>query len=181
MFVGGYFLSVGSEPCSYLAAIDAASGEPLSWFPALTSSFEGFPATALSIAADAGRVYVGGDFRSVGVAPNAGFAAISKPAVAGVEPPAIGKSLQLFASPNPFTSASILRFTLQSASNVSLGIYDARGRLVRELDRSRQASGPHHLAWDGRDRRGNDVEPGIYFVHLTAGTKRETAKVVKLR
>jgi FlgD Ig-like domain len=130
---------------------------------------------------DASRVYVGGDFRMVGVAPHSYFAAIVKPSAVGVDEPALTKPLRLFSSPNPFTHTSALRFTLQRASEVSLTIYDVSGRLVRELEKGRRAHGPHRFAWDGRDRRDNEVEPGIYFVKLTAGMERETAKIVKLQ
>jgi hypothetical protein len=181
VFVAGYFLSVGSEPCSYLAAIDAASGEPLSWFPEVTLGFQGYPANAQAIAVDASRVYVGGDFRSVGLTPNAGFAALFKPATVGVDEPTLAESLRLSASPNPFTSASSLRFTLRQASEVRLGIYDVSGRRVRQLDQGRRAPGPHRFAWDGRDDRDHEVQAGIYFVKLTAGREQETARIVKLR
>ena len=41
-----------------------------------------------------------------------------------------------------------------------------------------RSSGPHAIAWDGRDDRGAKLGGGIYFVRLTAGSTRWNAKVV---
>ncbi len=56
---------------SYLAAIDVASGKLLPWNPAPDGSIR-----ALVVSADGRRLYVGGDFNSIGGAPARNLAAI---------------------------------------------------------------------------------------------------------
>ncbi len=57
--------------------------------------------------------------------------------------------------PNPFNPETQIKFELPLASQVSLRIYDIRGRLVRVLlDREEVAAGFHHAAWNGRDDSG---------------------------
>ncbi len=69
---------------------------------------------------------------------------------------------ELSAAPNPF--ANSLRITLPVAAGTSavrgrLRIYDAQGRMVREL----APVGPS-LEWDGRDAGGARVAAGVYFL-----------------
>ena len=46
-------------------------------------------------------------------------------------------------------------------------IYDVRGRLLHEF-----VTAQGHVFWDGRDRNGEQVKPGVYFV-LARGVGRE--------
>ncbi|MFO8012157.1 MAG: PA14 domain-containing protein [Phycisphaerae bacterium] len=56
---------------------------------------------------------------------------------------------------------------LDRAGQVSAAVYDADGRLVRELLRgARRAAGTHTVAWDGLDRDGRPQPPGRYEVRI---------------
>jgi len=79
-----------------------------------------------------------------------------------------GGSRLLGAAPNPAVSAApaTVRFDLARRGDVELRIWDARGRLVRALGARGLDSGRHALAWDGRDRSGRRLAPGIYFYEL---------------
>ena len=85
-------------------------------------------------------------------------------------------------SPNPFNPKTSIRFGLPTAEKVSLQIFDASGRLVRDLLHERQmGAGFHDLTWDGREDSGNQASSGIYFYRLSAGTKRLSAKMTLLK
>lgn len=56
---------------------------------------------------------------------------------------------------------------------VKARIYDATGRVVRELDRARH--------WDGRTSAGIRVPAGVYWVRAETGTSVQTARVQLLR
>ena len=60
-------------------------------------------------------------------------------------------------------------------------VLDCAGRLVRVLDSSTLAAGPHLLRWDGTDARGAAVRAGLYFIELDRGTTREHVRLVRLR
>ena len=59
--------------------------------------------------------------------------------------------------------AADIPFTLAKPGNVSAAIYDAQGRMVRELTRAEpRQTGKHTLVWDGLDRHGVAQAPGSY-------------------
>lgn len=71
--------------------------------------------------------------------------------------------------PNPFFASTELGFTLATPGEVSLGIYDAAGRLVRTLYRGAAPAGLARHAWNGRDSSGRIAAPGVYYARLVAG------------
>ncbi|MBN1885309.1 MAG: T9SS type A sorting domain-containing protein [Candidatus Krumholzibacteriota bacterium] len=83
--------------------------------------------------------------------------------------------------PNPFTGATVLRFSLAERGRVAVAVYDARGRRVCVLVDAVMARGPHNLAWDGRDDTGRAVAAGVYFCRLRAGEATRSGKLVVMR
>jgi hypothetical protein len=68
--------------------------------------------------------------------------------------------------PNPFTSETTIRLSTTSSSlheHARLVIYDILGREVRKYDIQNPSGGIFSVRWDGRDNRGAEVAPGIYF------------------
>jgi hypothetical protein len=69
----------------------------------------------------------------------------------------------LLALAHTATAAEIVPYTLEQAGRVSAAVYDAEGRLVRELlHTAAQDAGKHSLVWDGLDRDGNALPAGDY-------------------
>lgn len=87
--------------------------------------------------------------------------------------------------PNPMNPRTEVRFTLASGGpgRYRLDCYDAGGRwvgLVTEgADNGR--GGLMRILWSGRDRSGRELPSGIYFLRLTHGSSRGTAKITLLR
>ena len=82
---------------------------------------------------------------------------------------------------NPFTGSTHVFFFLPQPMEVTLRVYDARGRLAKELLRGALDAGYHSTIWDGRTHSGTQAASGVYFVRLDAeGTARVT-KVVLAR
>jgi flagellar hook assembly protein FlgD len=69
-------------------------------------------------------------------------------------------------SPNPADARTTLQYTLPRAGIVRLGVYDASGRLVRELASGTREAGQQTEAWDLRDASGRTVGAGLYFARL---------------
>jgi hypothetical protein len=77
-----------------------------------------------------------------------------------------------------FTHAADIPFTLDKPGNVSAAIYGRDGALVRPLlYGEKRAAGEHTLNWDGLDRDGRPVEPGLYTARVLQ-TPGFTAKFV---
>ena len=88
--------------------------------------------------------------------------------------------------PNPFNPETWIPFALESASEVTVDIYDARGERVRTLDLGRREAGEYASRdeaayWDGRNERGEAAASGVYFVELRAGDTRVVRRAVIAR
>jgi subtilisin family serine protease len=84
-------------------------------------------------------------------------------------------------APNPMATTTSLRFRLSNASDAHLAIYDAAGRLVRNLLDQQLEAGPHEVAWDGTDNAGRAVEAGVYFYRLEAGAFQQSRRLLVVR
>jgi hypothetical protein len=74
-----------------------------------------------------------------------------------------------------------LRYHLDGDADVSLSIFDVRGRLLRELVNERQTLGEHRISWDRTDEGGSRVSSGVYFVRLKTNTATRTNRIVLIR
>ena len=88
--------------------------------------------------------------------------------------------------PNPFNPETWIPFELESASPVTINIYDQQGQQVRQLDVGYKVAGPHHshqdaAYWDGRNSWGEYVASGIYFYRIETDNNKETRKMVILK
>jgi flagellar hook assembly protein FlgD len=82
--------------------------------------------------------------------------------------------------PNPTAAATSINFGLSGDESVDLGIYDARGRLVRRLVHGATPAGVHHTMWDGRDERGQMAGAGVYFCRLRLTGLRFERRIVRM-
>ena len=88
----------------------------------------------------------------------------------------------LTVGPNPFRETTAIKFDLppggDSGSGVSIEIHDIRGRSVASLSEASGGGRSGTIIWDGRDRTGARVAPGIYFVTAASGSLVEVRRVV---
>jgi len=107
-------------------------------------------------------------------------------------------NLSLRIYPNPFQNETDIRYEIRDVGlellYISLQIYDAAGRLVRDFrlitsegrGPSSQGNGAsdasrNTLSWDGRDDRNLLLHSGVYFVTLRAGDFTATEKLLLIR
>ncbi|MCX8014739.1 MAG: hypothetical protein N2748_01850 [candidate division WOR-3 bacterium] len=72
-------------------------------------------------------------------------------------------------------------FSLTNPSQVSLKIYDAKGKLIKNLVDGLISSGVHNVSWDCTDERGHKVATGIYFYSLETPKQSCCRKLVVYR
>ncbi len=80
-------------------------------------------------------------------------------------------SLDLY--PNPAQNRTTLTYSLNSASNVTLNIFDMNGRLVSSLEKGRQSAGVHtqEIALSGLDK-------GVYMIQIITNNATQSAKLI---
>lgn len=74
--------------------------------------------------------------------------------------------LRLAVSPNPARGPVAVRFNLPRPGNVSAGIFDLNGRLVRTLAAGAMVPGFHQFTWNHTDNRGRTVRSGTYLCRV---------------
>ncbi|TMQ54210.1 MAG: tandem-95 repeat protein [Candidatus Eisenbacteria bacterium] len=84
--------------------------------------------------------------------------------------------------PNPFGGAGTwIEYALPSDQWVEASVFNVQGRRVRTLASGHQAAGKQRLYWDGRNDRGTDSGPGVYFLRTRVGSALRTYRVVMRR
>ncbi len=84
-------------------------------------------------------------------------------------------------SPNPAGAATTLRYVLPRAAQVRLAVYDAAGRLVRELATGVRAAGDHSESWDLREANGRTARAGLYFARIESEGRTIVRRVAVAR
>lgn len=81
--------------------------------------------------------------------------------------------LAVAAFPNPSSVSTVLSFRALPGDQVTVNIFDVRGRLVRHLYEGSGTGAWGQTAWDGLDVSGRPVAGGVYFLcaHSSEGTR----------
>ncbi|MFC1573278.1 right-handed parallel beta-helix repeat-containing protein [Candidatus Eisenbacteria bacterium] len=98
--------------------------------------------------------------------------------------PGAGSRFILDIAPNPFESSTTMSFSIPSqlaASPIHLDIYDATGRLIRNLVNATLPAGSHDISWNGTDQAGKAMKSGVYVYKLCVGSKSEAGRLLLIR
>lgn len=82
--------------------------------------------------------------------------------------------------PNPFNAGTIIQYELPEWREVTLNIYDLKGREVIRLIDGGRDRGVHQVIWDGRTATG-PAASGIYTYRFRAGSDIRSGKMVLIR
>lgn len=80
--------------------------------------------------------------------------------------------------PNPSAGEVTIRYWLPKASDVTVEILDASGRLVRRQFEGLRSPGSQAVTWGCRDGKGRRLASGLYLVRLLTTEGRATSRVV---
>jgi len=83
--------------------------------------------------------------------------------------------------PNPFNPSTTVKYSMEESANVSIDIYDVKGKKVKTLVNDIQSAGSHTEVWNGTNNNGEVVGSGIYFMKMTAGNVSSTKKMVLMK
>lgn len=82
--------------------------------------------------------------------------------------------------PNPFNPSTEIRFSLEKPGHVQIQVYDALGRLVRNLVNTTKREGRHTATWDGLNQQGMPAPSGVYFCQLAVDQNAAVTKKLVL-
>jgi hypothetical protein len=116
------------------------------------------------------------------------FTVVSLDPITGVEETKTDykQLVRLDAMPNPFSKLTNIRYSILDTryliENMTLGIYDTGGRLVRSFYQESSIENQESVvSWDGTDAAGRQVPAGVYFVELEADSWRASEKLLLIR
>jgi hypothetical protein len=137
------------------------------------------PATLISINKLTGAGAVIGP---VGLSNISGLGSAPWAAVADASPLTTGTTRTMLqpARPNPFTSATEMRFSLGQAGAVKIDVFNVLGQHVTRLVDGSMTAGEHFVRWTGSDAAGRPVGDGVYYLRLRAADATETRAVVRI-
>ena len=78
--------------------------------------------------------------------------------------------------PNPFNSYTTIQYSLSSASDVSVNIYNLKGQQVESFKRGHQEVGSYVVIWNA-----TNYPSGIYFYQIKAGNFVNTKKCIYVK
>ncbi|MGP8329979.1 MAG: type VI secretion system tube protein Hcp, partial [Methanosarcinaceae archaeon] len=91
---------------------------------------------------------------------------------------------QLCNYPNPFNDRTNILFSVPSIlqqEKINISVFDARGRLVKELFNTISEQNHVNVYWDGTNRFNNVVSSGVYFYRISAGHDAQTGKLTFIK
>jgi len=83
------------------------------------------------------------------------------------------------AAPNPFRTSTAIEYSAPAATPVTIAIYDAAGRSVRQLG-EQILSAPGSVTWDGRTAAGERAPAGTYFLRIVPDQGAEQVRRITL-
>ncbi|MCL5266581.1 MAG: T9SS type A sorting domain-containing protein [Bacteroidetes bacterium] len=83
--------------------------------------------------------------------------------------------------PNPFNPTTTIEFSLSDRSYVQVDIYDALGRLVRNLFSGEKSPGTYRFEWDGKSESGLPLSSGVYFYRLRTDKFADVKRMLYLK
>ncbi|MBN2465807.1 T9SS type A sorting domain-containing protein, partial [candidate division WOR-3 bacterium] len=94
---------------------------------------------------------------------------------------AVPTGLALSVRPSPLRSRAAIEYAVPAAGRIGIKVYDAAGRVVRDLVSRYADAGSYSVTWDGRAADGRRVARGVYFCKLStpAGTRQQKLVVTE--
>lgn len=80
---------------------------------------------------------------------------------------------QMSAFPNPFSTKTLIKYSLSKSSNVKLEIYNSQGCIIDIIEDLHQVAGVHEVSWTPEN-----LPDGVYYYCLTTDYSRSSHKVI---
>jgi len=105
----------------------------------------------------------------------------TRPNEEAIESATLPKKTVLAIYPNPFNPSTELSFSLAKSADVSLVVYDVRGRQVRVLQQGIMQAGEQKFVWNGRDNQGHATASGVYLARLVVSGAAQVVRMTLIQ
>lgn len=78
--------------------------------------------------------------------------------------------------PNPFSSSTIIKYSIGKPGHVTLKVFDLNGRILETLVNTHQSIGAFEITW-----QPNGLSSGLYYYSLQVGDYRDVKKILYKR
>ena len=92
----------------------------------------------------------------------------------GISSPDYNEDIDIQVFPNPFTTTTILSYTLDKPSTVYIQFFNAQGQQVNNIIKE-QLPGKQHVQWNAEG-----LPTGMYYFRIQAGEQVGGGKMVKI-
>jgi len=83
--------------------------------------------------------------------------------------------------PNPFNPVTNIAYSIKTAGNVTLEVYNIKGQLVKTLINEVRETGNYTTTWNGTDDAGKSLASGVYFYKMKASNYTATKKMILMK
>jgi hypothetical protein len=83
--------------------------------------------------------------------------------------------------PNPFNPETNILFSLKSAGQVAIEIFNIKGEKIRSLTCEEFPAGNHTIVWDGKNDKGNIVSTGVYSYRMITDDQTDIKKMLLIK
>ena len=83
--------------------------------------------------------------------------------------------------PNPFNPSTTIDYSIATASDVSIVVYDMMGREVKTLVADFATPGSYSVVWDAKNNEGMSVSAGMYVYKMISGNFVEVNKMLLVK
>ena len=91
-----------------------------------------------------------------------------------------GTSL-LAAYPNPFNGRITIPFQLANYIESEIIIYDILGKEIQRFSMNHFTPGKYNISWNAKNKLGQEVSTGVYFVKLHSTDSKSVEKIIYLK
>jgi hypothetical protein len=109
------------------------------------------------------------------------FAVTVQPYVSNDDNLAPSVDLSLKAYPNPFSASVSIDYAIKNGSQVTVEVFDIKGRKVDTLVREYKNPGNYTIGWNGPENRSSKTADGIYLLKITTENEALTRKLILLK
>jgi len=78
--------------------------------------------------------------------------------------------------PNPANPSTTVQFSLKEPAEITITVFNIRGRAVKILADKPYAAGLWEIPWQGENNYGQQVASGMYIIQLKTTTAQHTQK-----